>query len=274
MFYYFLFISLVAAPSVVSSGGFTAYLNETGSSISIFDIDDDVLFTEEAEGGERLSYPQFSRFKLIFCSSSRGLLVRDLLTGELVVLNSGKTGVPWISSDGDVWYSTDGFLAVNSTVTDLPVSSFSVSVENSVAVFTDRSDNLHIVSLEDGSDRLVSGYRFYLPFVLQNGDVIASTLCGSIVYVPFNEDLVVLASGTQPCWSTELSGLFYCVSEDDGHNLTGADLWFVRLNELPVRVTYTPEVFETKPSCSGDYLWFIDAVSDAPDFLRLNDISF
>ena len=267
-------MSLITAPIVVSSGDFTVYLDDTGSSISIFDIAGDVLFTEEADCGERLSYPQFSGFKLVFCSSSRGLLVRDLLTGELVVLNSGRTGAPWISSEGDVWYSVDGFLAVNSAVTDIPVSSFSVSVENSVAVFTDRSDNLHIVSLEDGSDRQISGYRFYLPFVLQNGDVVVSTLCGSIVYVPFNEDLVVLAFGTQPCWSNELSGLFYCVSEDDGHNLTGADIWFVRLSELPVRVIDSPGVLETKPSCSGDYLWFIDAISGEPDFLRLNDVSF
>lgn len=273
MLYCLMILSLFSAPVVVSSGSLVAYLNEAGSSISVSDIEGEVIFTELAEAGERFSYPQFSGFLLAFCSSTRGLLVRDLVANELSVLNSQRTGAPCISSDGNVCYSFEGFLVVNRIKTDLPVPSFSVSVENSVATFTDREDRLHIASLEDFSERVLSGYRFYSPFVRENGDVIASTLCGSIVYVPFNEDLVVLASGTQPCWSKDLSGLFYCLSEDDGHSLTAADLWFVRLYESPVRVTFSPGVLETKPSCSATHLWFIDAVSGKADYLSIDDIT-
>jgi hypothetical protein len=83
---------------------------------------------------------------------------------------------------------------------------------------------------------------------------------------------MIVGSGEQPVWSRELEGLFYCVSTDDGHQLTGADLWFVVPGNQPVRITDTPDVFEIRPECSGNLLWYQDAATGNTGTLRFDDL--
>jgi uncharacterized cupin superfamily protein len=196
----------------------------------------------------------------------------DILTGEQIVLSLGRTGAPWISSAGDLWYTRDGYLYKNGVSTDVAVAAFHVSVENGIAVFTDRSDRLHILSLISGEDRVIQGFRFFSPVVLTSGDVIVSSLTGEIVFVTAGGQPVVVASGEQPCWSYLYHGLFFCVSADDGHNVTSADIWFVKPGEEPVQVTFTEDILETEPTCSGDLVWFVDAATDVPHCTR-TDVS-
>ncbi|MCD4707394.1 MAG: hypothetical protein K8S62_06625 [Candidatus Sabulitectum sp.] len=267
-------VHLVALPVLVSSGGFVAYLTAGGESVTVIDCGGETVFTVDAAPGERLSYPSFNDLKLVFVSSSRGLVQQDILTGESVVLSSERTGAPWISSSGDLWYTSGGYLFKNGVSTGIDIPAFHVSVENGIASFTDRNDDLHILSLGSEQDRTVQGYRFYSPAVLTNGDVIASSLTGEIIFLPSGGSLMVVGNGEQPCWSYELEGLFYCISEDDGHSITAADIWFVRPGEEPVMVTFTPEVLETRPSCSGDILWYVDEGNGIPCCVSLDDLSF
>lgn len=274
VFNIFLLVHLVATPALVSSGGFAAYLTAGGESITVIDGGGETVFFVEALPGERLSYICYGDFKLVFISSSRGLVQQDVLTGESVVLTGERTGAPWISSSGDLWYILDGNLFKNGVSTGVAVSAFHVSVENGIASFTDRNDDLHILYLEGGQERTVQGYRFYSPTVLAGGDVVAPTLTGEIIYLPADGSLIVVGNGEQPCWSYELEGFFYCVSEDDGHSITGADIWFVKPGEEPVTVTFTPGILETRPSCSGDMLWFVDERTGIPGCVSLDDFSF
>ncbi|MCK5131145.1 MAG: hypothetical protein KAR40_03210 [Candidatus Sabulitectum sp.] len=274
MFNIFLLVHLVAMPALVSSGGYAAFLSAGGDSIVVVGSGGETVFTVDAVPGERLSYPVFSNLKLVFISSSRGLVQQDILTGEQVVICSERTGSPWISSSGDLWYSLDGYLFKNGVSTGVAVSAFHVSVENGIASFTDRNDDLHILYLEGGQERTVQGYRFYSPTVLTGGDVVAPTLTGEIIYLPADGSLIVVGKGEQPCWSYELEGFFFCVSEDDGHSITGADIWFVKPGEEPVKVTFTSGILETGPSCSGDILWFVDEGSGIPGCVSLDDLSF
>ncbi len=270
----FLLAVAVAAPSLVSSGGFAAYLSAGGESISVLDTAGETVYTVEALPGERLSNPEIGQMKVVFVSSSRGLVQADMLTGEFTVISDERTGAPWISASGDLWYTVDGFLFMNGVSTGVQIPAFHVTVEDGLAAFTDRGDNLHILSLESGEDTVVSGFRFYSPVVLSGGDVLAPSLTGEIVYVPLGQSSYVIANGSQPCWSTELSGLFYCKSQDDGHSITAADIWFVKPGGEPVQVTFTSEVLETRPACSGDVLWFVDENRGIPECVSLDDLSF
>ena len=273
MFNMLLLVHLITIPSLVSSGGFAAYLTPGGESISIIDTGGESVFVVDAEPGERLSYMVFRDLKLVFLSSSRGLLQTDVLSGETEVLSSQRTGSPWLSSDGSLWYTFSGSLYGDGLVVNENVPAFHVSVENGTAAYTDRNDVLHILNIDTGTERMVEGYRFYAPIVLESGDVIAPTLSGAIVFLPVDGSLMLLGSGEQPCWSDQLNGLFYCVSEDDGHQITAADIWFVRPGEEPVTVTSTPDILETRPSCSGEMLWFVDEGNGTPSCMSLDDLS-
>ena len=266
-------IFFLATSRLVSSGGFAACLSTGGESITVFGSEGESLCYVNAEFGERLSYPSFGDLKLVYISSSRGLIQHDILSGESVVLSEEQTGAPWISSCGDLWYSSDGFLVKNGLSTGVEVPAFSVSVEDGIVAFTDRNDNLHITTLGSESDRIVQGYRFYSPIVLSGGDVIAPTLTGEIIYLPSDGSLMVVGRGEQPSWSYAEEGIFYCISEDDGHTITQADIWFVQPGGEPVRITSTPDVLETRPSCSGNMLWFVNDESEIPEWINLDDLS-
>lgn len=259
--------------SVTASGDFAVSLDFEGGGITVTDSAGDSLYSVEAQPGERLSYVVFRDMKLVYLSSSRGLLETDILTGETTVVSSRRTGAPWISSDGALWYTLNGSLYCDGAAVNGSLPAFYVSVENGTAVYTDRNDVLRILNIDTGRERMVQGYRFYAPIVLESGDVIAPTLSGALVYLPADGSLMVVGSGEQPCWSGELGGLFFCVSTDDGHELTGSDLWFVRPGENPIQLTFTPDVFEIKPSCSGNLLWYIDDVSGAVCSMSLDGFS-
>ncbi|MCK5842743.1 MAG: hypothetical protein KAH31_11270, partial [Candidatus Sabulitectum sp.] len=167
---------LVAMPAMISSGGFAAFLSTGGKAISVLDTGGEIVFTVEAQPGERLSNSEFGHMKVVFVSSSLGLVQADLLTGEFTVISDEHTGAPWMSSSGDLWYTVDGYLFMNGASVGVQISAFHVSVEDGLAAFTDRGDDLHILSLESGEDTVVSGFRFYSPVVLPGGDVLVSSL--------------------------------------------------------------------------------------------------
>lgn len=265
-----LLLRLIVLSALVSSGGLAAYLAAGGESIGVVRHGAETVLILNALPGERLSYPAFGDLKLVFVSSLRGLVQHDIVTDESIVLSEKSTGAPWISSSGDLWYTQDGYLFMNGASTGVSIPAFSVSVENGVVAFTDRNDDLHIFSLENGEDLVFSGYRFFSPVVLTNGDVIAPTLTGEIIHIPSGDIPAVVGNGEQPCWSYELDGLFYCISEDDGHSITAADIWFVRPGGEPVQITFTSDLLETRPACSGGILWFVHSGNGIPDCVRLD----
>ena len=192
------FLVLLVLSSVQSlsvSGGHAAVLYGDGSEIAVIDSSEERVFTLNSEPGERFSYVCFGDLRIYCISSTRGLLETDILTGETTVVSSRRTGAPWIDSEGDLWYTWQGSLHRDAEVVNSSVSAFHVSVENDVAVYTDRNDFLRILNLQTGRERVVQGYRFYAPTVLESGDVIAPTLSGEIVYLPADGSLMVVGSG-------------------------------------------------------------------------------
>ncbi len=262
-----------AIHGLAASGGLAAFTGDDGSSVSVVSPEGESVFALDSEPGERFSYIAFGELRIYCVSSSRGLLETDILTGITSVVSPGRTGAPWLDSGGDLWYTGNGSLYRWNDAVNEGVSAFHVSVENGIAAYTDMNDMLRILSLETGGERVVQGYRFYAPLVTPGGDVIAPTLTGEIVYLPADGSLMVVGNGEQPCWCPGLRGLFYCVSTDDGHELTGADLWFVRPGENPIRITSTPGVHETRPECSGSTLWYVDALTGSFGTLAVDELS-
>jgi len=271
--HFIVFLGLASVQSLSVSGGYAAVVNDDGGQITVVDNTGEGVFTLSGEPGESFSYLIFRDLRIFCLSSRRGLLETDILTGVTSAVSSRRTGAPWVDSEGAIWYTRQGSLYCGDEVMNSSISAFHVSVENGVAVYTDRNDFLRILNLETGRERVVQGYRFYAPTALMSGDVIAPTLTGEIVYLPADGSLMVVGSGEQPVWSSEHRGIFYCVSTDDGHELTGADLWFVVPGEQPVRITDTADVFETGPECSGGLLWYQDAATGSIGTLNTDDLS-
>lgn len=239
--------------------------------LCIVDSECHELFSVSPAEGERITHPVLSEPDLIYLSSADGLMSFDICTGEKVVLDTG-TGAPWISSDGYLWYTKDGELYLNGENAGVQISAFHVSVENGTAVFTDTEDNIHILDLQTRAEEIITGYRFYAPEITPAGDVFSPTLTGEIIFVPYSGEVSVAATGEQPCWSSEHQGLFYCVSTDDGHVITGADIWFVRPGEEPVQVTSTADLMETKPFYSSGRLWYIESATQLPGQVGCHDL--
>ncbi len=151
--------------SLAASGGLAAMAVDGGSSLSVVSQGGEMVFTLEAEPGERFSYIAFGELRIYCVSSSRGLLETDILTGETSVVSPGRTGAPWLDSAGDLWYTKNGSLYRWKDVISEGVPAFHVSVESGTAAYTDMNDMLRILCLDTGGERVVQGYRFYAPWL-------------------------------------------------------------------------------------------------------------
>lgn len=259
--------------SPAASGDHAAFLEAGGSAIMVLASSGDTVFTMDADPGERLSYHAFGNFRIFCISSERGLLETDMLTGETTVLETRRTGAPWVDSEGDLWYTLEGSLFRNGEEVNTSVPAFMVSVENGRAAYCDPEDNLRILDLTDGTERIVQrGYRFFGPLMLRSGDVVASTLSEGIAYVSPYGSMAFVSGASEPCWSDDYLGIFYSMPVDDGHTITGSDLWFARPGEDPMQLTLTPDVFEMSPSISGINLWYVDEATGKPGYLRADDL--
>ncbi len=265
--------TLFAAVFVITdaSSEWRVYEEPTGQVLTVTGSGCDPVFSVSAVPGERIKSPVLLGAELIYLSSLEGLISVDMRTGD-TAFSGSQTGAPWVSSEGDLWYTMGGYLYRNCEATGIQVNAFHVCVENGTAVFTDNGDNLHLLDLDTEADEMFTGYRFYAPEITPSGEVFSPTLSGEIIFIPPGGEMMVVANGEQPFWSGEHKGLFYCVSIDDGHNLTGADIWFVIPGEEPVQVTSTPDVFETKPVYQYGTLWYMDSATSLPGCVRCDDL--
>ena len=169
-------------------------------------------------------------------------------------------GIPhWVLGDGTLAFETDreGTLA-QALVVGLIAPQPKEAAPHRVAT---TSRDLRIwISEADGSDRRPvsgTGERCFDPILSPDGIMIGySVLSGGGRIAVARTDGTAgsdLGYGSNPSWSPDGRYLVFEVTEDDGHVITGSDLFIARVDGTGrERLTDTPERFERWPSWSPD----------------------
>jgi Tol biopolymer transport system component len=169
-------------------------------------------------------------------------------------------GTPrWITGAGSILFQTDrdGSMMraqatrLNSPATQDPGSSLATGTSQDLQIW---------VSLADGSDRTVvssPNERCFDPIMSPSGDRVCYGVLahgGSIaVAAADGSDRVNLGYGSNPRWSPDGSSLVYEVTSDDGHRITGSDIFVIdRDGGNRSQLTNTPDRIERWPSWSPD----------------------
>ena len=112
------------------------------------------------------------------------------------------------------------------------------------------------VRIDHEDVRLTAGEdRFFEAIASPSGDKVAAVgLTTGIHLLEVDSGLTVYsAAGTHPSWTPDGRWLLFERTEDDGHQLTGGELWAVAAETgNAVRLTYTPDAIEQHPAVSPD----------------------
>ena len=112
------------------------------------------------------------------------------------------------------------------------------------------------VRLDREDVRLTAGEdRFFEAVASPRGELVAAVgLTTGIHVLEVESGLTVYAAeGTHPSWTPDGRWLLFERTQDDGHRLTGGELWAVSAETGDaVRLTYTPDAIEQHPAVSPD----------------------
>ncbi len=212
--------------------------------------------------GEYLS-PQFSpdgRSLLVSGPSMRGLYIAPIdpasgqASGSVRQLTADpEAGVHarW-ATDGSVSYRAHRAGTRRDLAIDRSGQIRTVTVTPPVALA--RDDRMY-VQRAGKLAQIGSGDRFFGAVVAPDGDkvVFQGLVTGLHVYVRSTGALVHVGAGTAPAWSPDSKRLVFEVTEDDGHDLVGSDLYLYDVAADHVSpLTATEQVLERHPSFSPD----------------------
>jgi WD40-like Beta Propeller Repeat len=100
-----------------------------------------------------------------------------------------------------------------------------------------------------------SGDRFFGAVISPDGDkvVFQGLVTGLHVYSKSTGAVVSVGPGTAPAWAPDSQRLVYEVTEDDGHDLVGSELYMYDLKaDRATPLTTSDRVIERRPSFSPD----------------------
>lgn len=201
---------------------------------------------------------RFIGLKLIDDAGLQTPAIFDLEKKLLIRLNEPYRRVGQVSftSNGEAAYTVGNRLIIRyadkeerrdlgSYVNIAPVSPDGRSV-----VYNDVHDRLWLLDLESGRKRCFTGRGYFRPIWSNDGRrIVYSELDGSIeVYDLKDDKRYKIGAGKNPVWSPGGEYLVYNVSETDGHELRGSDLYVSSFDSSKrVRLTNTPHIFEMDP---------------------------
>jgi len=196
-----------------------------------------------------------------------------VITGDSITEEYGpysRAGAPVFSRSRDLWFTADGTLHRNGISTGTALDAYTIAVDGngSRVAFCDEADRLLMLNINSGDTRILAEHRrFYSPMFISFGAeqyLISPSLDGEILLLdPESGARRVLAEGTHPCWMEEEGLLLYSVTEDDGHMITSGEIWAADLKGNRRRLTFTPEVHEILPFCSGGVIEALNAETGA-----------
>ncbi|MCF6238458.1 MAG: hypothetical protein L3J79_06560, partial [Candidatus Marinimicrobia bacterium] len=93
-----------------------------------------------------------------------------------------------------------------------------------------------------------------------NGAQVVFSTSGQKLWISQTDgsDLQSLGSGLVPAWSPNGEWIVFMLTEDDGHSITGSDLFIIRSNGHDrTNISNTPEQLEMHPQWSPDGSWIV-----------------
>lgn len=165
----------------------------------------------------------------------------------------------WISLDGTIAFQRDR----NGTLSQAhgaPLVPSEIETEILDRMATTSHDLQIWVSRPDGGDRILIsrlGERALRPILSPDGRRVcySSSDSGGSISVAETDGThrINLGFGSSPSWSPDGLWLVYEVTEDDGHDLIGSDLYIIGVDgEGRVQLTDTPDLIERWPTWSPD----------------------
>lgn len=108
----------------------------------------------------------------------------------------------------------------------------------------------------DGTDvKRLSEKGGYNPKSAPNKDLVVYQWYDNLYYTKIDGSSkpIKIGIGLEPVWSNDSSKLLFTVTQDNGHDITGSDIYYYSLNTKKTRqLTNTPDIIELNPSFSSD----------------------
>ena len=169
----------------------------------------------------------------------------DVATGSLHFLTDAlpHTGVPTVTADNDIAFTIGDQLRITSEsgrmkhTLQLPhyVNRAPISADGSQIVYNDPSDQLWIVSLENGNHRSVSpdSTGFFAPQWSPDGTkILAQTLASRIMIFDLNTgNAYDIDEGSAPSWIPDSEHIVYCRERrDETHEIVSSQIYRSRFD--------------------------------------------
>ncbi|MCA0389286.1 MAG: hypothetical protein LCH52_12425 [Bacteroidetes bacterium] len=173
-------------------------------------------------------------------------------TLQLSEFSGRMTIMPSVSTSGDICFVENGTLKSYDPLT----KNSSLSSPKGIAAFIE-NDKISVVSAGSAKRVIepVKGQRCINATLSPDGSRIAFEILGGNLYL-INSDgsgLVDLGRGYRAAWSPDSKYISYMLTEDDGHFITGSELYIVKTDGSGKKmITNSTDKIEMNPSFSAD----------------------
>ncbi len=168
---------------------------------------------------------------------------------------------PVVDGVGRLWYSSEGALFRDFNDLYLPVSTtqLAVSADGGRVAWVDGEDRVWSAQVSNFEPELVEEKRSMAPFYLPTTPILVVPLVsgGFTMHLP-DGSVTEIEAGLQPFWCPVPEGVVYCISKDDGHQITESDLYVATPDGQIFRITETPESLEINPSVYDEGVIAVD----------------
>lgn len=166
----------------------------------------------------------------------------------------GNNGTDIIYHDGNGIQSVDSGIETAETGTIADVHTHAVPVINGILISDGSGDAGRVVRPVTGDD---TDAVYLWPVVSHDGQKLAFRVYGEGLFISDLDggNLIEIGSGEAPAWSPDSRYLSYMISEDDGHNITGSDIYIVDTATgapAPVNVTAQSGLQAMYPTWAAD----------------------